>query len=211
MSRIAEPVLKRIYELYVPRTEDGDARPDVLWVGPFIDGIVQYVAEVFPVLWRNADHARNPATHRAHMKTLIFDSGRNRYGERAIHVDELQIAMRRAEWPLAPSGVPLTVYLTDRPDGGIVNQEFGELRNSPQIVPDPETGLVVLRDRKGQPCEPIILEDKRYGLHYLLVGDEIDFTWKQRGQPARMQFKLRPRSEGSSLLTAERQMDAVII
>jgi hypothetical protein len=225
MPKTNPRVLEAIYEAYTPRNEEGKPLPDVLYVGRFIDGLIMFIPEFL-------SHAfpRDPGTrgYRTHLKTLLQDTNP---GDRARHylVKNMRMGFQRPTWPVSKSGRVPVVFL----GSNVVDQEPGELLNSPRLERSPETGEVGLFEalrkmKKGKdgstperseryqpenliPFVPKIREDKRFGLHYLMRGDKvtIDFATR-RGEPISMQYELRPLQEGSSLLTPERAVDEVV-
>ena len=194
----------------VERTEVPD--PDVIWVGDILDGLCLYLPEI-----NQAAFSHNPSTQpddlRRHLKSLLRDTATG--GEvQATHflVQELVFLMRRQSWAKAKGqDTPAWVRLNDR----LRENTPGELLNSPQIVQDDETMELQIKGfgKDGianQPVEPVIREDKRFGLHYLKKGDEFTFTYKDRRKNAHtLRFILRPLGEGSSLVTPERSTEVV--
>ena len=215
MARIHQLIQDAIKVKYTPRiTQNGKEipDPDVLWVGDLIDGMCLYLPEI-----NTAAFSHNPSTApddlRRHLKSLLRDTAPG--GEvHATHflVQELSFLMRRPSWPKQKGqDSPAWVRLSDR----VKDNTPGELMNSPQIVQDDETMELRMRglDEKGlasKDIEPIIREDKRFGLHYLKRGDEFTFSYKDRRKNAHMlRFVLRPLGEGSSLVAGDRATDVV--
>ncbi len=229
--RYSEKVMTTIRDAYTPRvevepaveevTEDGKVTqeavpavtrpdPDVLYVGPFIDGIVQFVPEILIAAFPNNP---NPVAARRHFKTLLLDT---RPGDRGKHflAQDWSFSMKRLSWPLVRGEVPkISIEAGTETRRGVLTAEPGELMNSPTEYVDAETGEIRLVEYKGSnikhdPFVPKIREDKKWGLHYLMRGDLFVCHFRtRRGQDVEMQYELRPASEGSSLLTPERQLD----
>lgn len=198
--------MRAVFEAYVPRLKDGTPDPNVLYVGPFIDGLIDYVPEFLSIAFPNSP----VETRRTNMKVLLAGIGAS--VDRATHyvVRELQVNMTRRGWADKGGRAP-TVMLNDR----IREEEPGELLNSYVVERSPETGeLRLMARKKGSedemvPYVPKIREDKRYGLHYLMKGDEFEFVFKtRRSQLVTLRYSLKPLSEGSSLITPEAQVDA---
>jgi len=175
-----------IWEKYKP--EDGD----VLWVGSLIDGLAYFLAdELFPNIPSQAHGER-----RKRIKGLLADVRMvRRENEPAMHYAGVRVVMIRKEW-----ATPL--YLTTQ----VVDVEYGALRNSPHRIENVETGEVV-----WEPA-PLIIVDRRWGLHYLLRGDTITVDIVHRNtRHTKYEFRLRPKSEGSSLIQAEKKGDITIV
>ena len=124
---------------------------------------------------------------------------------------DLRMRMSRPTWkPDTRSGRVPTVLLNDR----LRDVEPGELMNSPQVVQNPETGerevMEQISEGNYKPFVPIIREDKRFGLHYLMIDDAFSVSFKTRqNHSVELSFKLRPLGEGSSLLTPEQSFEEV--
>ena len=233
--RYSEEVMKMVWEKYVPRLASepeeeqeqeqeapttvrmgrrktpvptlGPPDPNCLYVGPFLDGIGIYLPEMFRIPFPTT---AGPEHARRHLKSMLADT---LPGDRArnLTTKELRITMTRDTWtPDARSGRVPTVILNDR----LRDVEPGELVNAPQLVVNPETGQleVVEQVHEGEykPYVPVIREDKRFGLHYLMKGDHFTITFKTRqNNPVELNFALRPLGEGSSLLTTQQAFDEV--
>ena len=205
-TRYDSLTMKAIYDAYAPRLKDGSVDPRTLYVGPFIDGIVDYVGEFMEIAFPGSP----VSSRRQQMKKVLADVGAT--ADRASHyvIRELQLNMTRKDWATKGQAAP-TVMLNDR----VRDEEPGELINSPVLVRDPETGetgvMSRVKDSEHEyvPFVPKIREDKRYGLHYMLTGDQVEFVFKtRRGQLMVLRFVLKPLSGGSSLVTPETQLDA---
>lgn len=198
-------VYKAIYDKYVPRIEVEGKKipdPDVLFVGPFLDGILPYIPEIFNYPFQNTSRVEE---RRAQLKGLILNSRVN--PDRAVN-----ILARDFTFKFSPREGGPSVILGER----VVDEEPGELLNSPQLIRHPETGeLTLLMYKKGsrdtEPFKPVIRVDKQHGLHYLRKDDKFEISFLTRNKEA-MQYRyiLRPLGEGSSLLTPERAVDVVV-
>ena len=146
--------------------------PRVLYVGPFLTGLVQAFPEMFP--------------DRRRAKGFFHDIGHASI-KTAWNIRS-QAFMQRDTWPKTKKGNTPRLFFSPN----IVNEEYGELRNSLHAIRDAATGTTSLREPRPQlvniggdevirnvyePAKPKILEDHRYGLHYLMVGDEFHFEW----------------------------------
>jgi hypothetical protein len=183
---IPQDLAQIIWEQYKP--EAGD----VLWVGSLIDGLAYFLADdLFPNIPAHAHGER-----RKRIKGLLADVRMVRKeNEPAMHYSAVRVVMQRQGWPS-----PL--YLTSQ----VVDVEYGALRNSPHRLENVETGEVV-----WEPA-PLIILDKRWGLHYLLRGDAVTVEIVHRNtRHVKYEFQLRPKSEGSSLIQAEKKGDITII
>ena len=100
----------------------------------------------------------------------------------------------------------------------IKNAEPGEIRNSPDVVDitpsaDEEVDLWKA-GRTASTFDARIILDKRYGMHYLKRGDEIELRtmgWPSPASPEmHRKWVLRPLGEGPSVVEQERVRDDVI-
>ena len=209
MARYSPLVMQAIWDTYVPRLpnkdgEPGKPDPRVLWVGPFLDGVVAYMPEIIEAAFPRSPKKVN---ERAHLKSIMNTM---LAGDRAglMNVRNPELQMHRDTWPI-PEGhtqVPM-LRLGDR----VRTTEPGELVNSPQEKVNPETNEMSLTEfvkgRKDigetKPFVPKIIEDKRFGLHYLLEGDYFEFSfYDRRAQHVMLYFRLRPLGQ-TSLVTPE--------
>jgi hypothetical protein len=205
MKNYTTRITDALWEDYAPRVTVGkgdDAKevvdPNVLWVGPWIDGMLTFVESDLAALTKKADKRRA-------FKGFLADTD----ATSPLHAYDLvtQIHFTRPSWPVQASGLPTVLNITRRRLG----EEPGMIKNSFVFHNDPETG----EDRLVDPVNlsdggrltdvrPEILVDRRFGLHYLLRGDEIEFEWADRRfRIFKQLFRLRPRVEGSSLIIPE--------
>lgn len=195
LPRYPEAIMTAIREKYAP------AKEDVLYVGPLIDGLCLFAPQLVGVAtWPSEGGVED---RRRRLKHLLSSAGADG---------------RAGNWNIRGAKLSLTragrlVVLGAR----VSETEPGELINSYQMIQDPETGetsaweflkprsaaeaTAHFGDRPAKPFEPIIREDKRFGLHYLLRGDLVVLEYTHRRSGAvRMEFVLKPLSEGASLL-----------
>lgn len=205
--RFPELIDKAIWEKYVLRDEKGEPNPNTLHVGPFIDGMGKFLPEMFRIPFPTT---YGPEHARQHLKGMLADT---LPGDRArnLMTKDLKMTMRRSTWNVDPrSGRVPTVILNNR----LRDAEPGDLLNSYQIQQNPETGdfeaMEQIHEDEFVKFDPKIREDKRFGLHYLLVGDEFSVSFfTRRGDSIELNFRLRPIGEGSSLLTPAQATDMV--
>jgi hypothetical protein len=203
--RYPEPVLTAIYEKYAPSISE--KKESILFVGPFLDGLSSFLPEMFTIPFPTTN---GPEHARRHLKSMLADT---MAGDRArnLMTKDLSLIMRRSSWePDKRSGRAPSVMLNDR----LRDAEPGELINSYQFLIVPETGerelVEQIHEGEWKPFVPNIREDKRFGLHYLLVGDEFSMKFTTRkGSHVELEFRLRPPGEGSSLLTPAQQQETV--
>ena len=208
MPRYNERIMTAIHGAYIDKVPQ-EQRDNVLYIGPFIDGLTIYLRELLQVGFpANPD---NEPSLRRHMQQLLRDTQPGMRGRHFL-VQNLELLMQRPSWQLNNRGELPKVVVWNR----MVEVEPGELMNSPVEEYDAEEGVTRLVERKGEkivkdPFVPKIREDKRYGLHYLLRGDRFDISYNtRRGEHISMRYELRPPHEGSSLITPERQIDNVV-
>jgi hypothetical protein len=205
-----------IWEQYAPRvgaveaveaTDDtkevkgqpGKIDPRTLYVGPLLDGWVEYMPELTRLVKRS--DGDNPLPDRHRMKRLVMDivdpvthrrasSGR---GEDIAGFGYAAIDFRRGNrWVrLGPN---------------ILQQEPGEILNSVNVDIDPSTqeakivAPVRSSDSQVVVSTPQIREDLVNYLHYMLAGDEWRIQFEALGRKRTLLFNLREKSEGSSLV-----------
>ena len=215
LPRNPESIMQAIRAKYCPtipgpKPKDGSERPmiqdpDVLYVGPLTDGLCLYAPEIVgKATWPSEG---TPEHRRSRLKHLLMNTGAEG---------------RATNWNSRNSRLTFVRGTTSvSPGGRVVESEPGELLNSYTMLQDPETGewrawellhqkqealaTTQMDGRFVRPFEPLIREDKRYGLHFLRKGDKLVFEYThRRAGPIRMDFTLRPLSEGSSLLTPDR-------
>ena len=112
---------------------------------------------------------------------------------------------RKAEFKIKRAGKSEFVALKY----GAVDSEPGEIVNSPREDTEESTpGYTHLV------WNPVIREERKFGLHMLFEGDEIEMWSQGRGRdktPILRRFKLRPLSEGDSELIAQQTSDADLV
>jgi hypothetical protein len=219
MARRLSPIISdSIWEEYAPRigvvdaveateTEKevkgnpGKIDPKTLYVGPLLDGWVEYMPEMTRLVRRS--DADNPLPDRHRMKRLVMDlvdptthrrasSGR---GEDIAGFGYAMIEFKRgARW------VRLGPALMQAEPGAILNSVIVEL--------DPETQEprmvepVRSSDSAVVSSTPKIRRDLVNHLHYMMVGDEWRVQFEALGRKRTLLFNLREKSEGSSLVDA---------
>ncbi|HHT9130872.1 MAG TPA: hypothetical protein ACFYED_00090 [Candidatus Tripitaka californicus] len=212
-GRYPEPIMQMIWAQFCP-TVPGIGKdatpipdPDVLYVGPLIDGIALYMPQITFGIPNESD--RPASDKRRLIKSILLDlQGGDR--ARMFDIRDVLFIMLRAGWPKTRNGEPQQLRLSDR----VVENEPGELTNSYEQTSDPETMETKWMERQGPkdaqgrksliPFAPKIRIDKRWGLHYLRRDDRFTFSFTdRRGFKQTMDFSLRPLSEGSSLVTPE--------
>jgi len=199
--RYPKVVLDAIYDAYVPK-KDGKPDPNVLYVGPFLDGLATYLPELLQAAFPRSNR---PEDGRRHMKSLFVDMQATGNNDRASNITmrDFRLFMERDAWKR--EGLPPTLNLTN----ATRDNEPGEILNSYYFSVNPSTGQPELLARgkefeEPKPWVPEIREDKRFGRHMLLRGDRFRATWTdRRDREIEMQWALRPLSEGSSFLTPE--------
>jgi hypothetical protein len=220
MVRRVHPVISNaIWEDYAPRigvvhateateTEKevkgnpGKIDPKTLYVGPLLDGWVEYMPELSRLV-RRAD-ADNPLPDRHRMKRLVMD-----IVDPATH--------RRASagrgQDIAGFGFAAIEFKRDsdrwvRLGPGVMQAEPGEILNSVIVELDPETQQprmvepVRSSDSEMVLTTPKIRRDLVNNLHYMMVGDEWRVQFEALGRKRTLLFNLREKSEGSSLVDA---------
>ena len=175
--------------------DTGRFDPNVVWAGPFIDGLVHL--GIFG--GRNVKDARHNA------KVFFYermDKGPEQFGL----VFERAIDLGKGRWPFSQAkyGPPLDLRSISGRSGQSV--EPGDIKNSPSIKVEAES---IWESKPEQAAwVPEILVDKKFGLHILRRGDKLTKTWTGRVNGKRQTitevFVLREPSEGSSLVPARK-------
>jgi len=185
----------------------GELDPDVVWVGPLIDGLISL--GVFG--GRTAKEARHNA------KAFFYESS-------DVDVNPLKgpdafnLTIERCEtlgnetWPYAGTRYGREVLLRNISGKAGDSVEPGDIRNSP--TPITEAGDIWAREQKFEEYSPKILVDERLGLHILHRGDRLvkNAVVRRQGRSVKIRetFILRPLSEGSSLLKDRVRTDRAI-
>ena len=221
MSRGIHPlIVNAIWEEYAPRigvvnaveateTEKevkgnpGKIDPKTLWVGPLLDGWVEYMPEIARLVRRSDND--NPLPDRHRMKRLAMDI-----------VDPVSHRRASAGRGEDIAGYGFAAIEFKRGDMGrwfrltpnLIHQEPGEILNSVELEMDIATQepriVEPVRGVDGQMTEakPKIREDLVTNLHYMMVGDEWRIQFEALGRKRTLLFNLREKSEGSSLVDA---------
>ena len=220
MSRRISPILKEaIWERYAPRigvveaveateTEKeikgtpGKIDPKTLYVGPLLDGWVEFMPEIARLV-RRADND-NPLPDRHRMKRLAMDI-----------VDPVTHRRATAGRGEDIAGFGFAAIEFKRGSGrwfrltpNIIHQEPGEILNSVHIETDVSTQEPRLvepvrsSDNLTVVAQPQIREDLVTNLHYMMVGDEWRIQFEALGRKRTLLFNLRDKAEGSSLVDA---------
>jgi hypothetical protein len=219
MARKLSPIISNaIWEEYAPRVGAVDAveatettkevkanpgkiDPRTLYVGPLLDGWVEFMPEMSRLVRRS--DADNPLPDRHRMKRLVMDlvdpvthrrasSGR---GEDIAGFGYAMIEFKRGDkWVrLGP---------------GLMQAEPGTILNSVVVELDPETQEPrMVEPVRGSDSDkvlatPKIRRDLVNYLHYMMAGDEWRIQFEALGRKRRLLFNLREKSEGSSLVDA---------
>jgi len=175
--------------------DTGRFDPNVVWTGPFIDGLVHL--GIFG--------GRNPKDARHNTKVFFYermDKGREQFGL----VFERAIDLGKGRWPFSQAkyGPPLDLRSISGRSGQSV--EPGDIKNSPSIKVNAES----IWEQKPEQAAwvPEILVDTKFGLHVLRRGDRLTKTWTGRIRGKRQTvtevFVLRPTDEGTSLVPAQK-------
>lgn len=206
-------VQKAIYDTYCPRLDNGVPDPAVIYVGRLTDGLSQFLPEVFQQVFRTTE----PSKYRGMLKRMLSDiDPRPRIGD--IDRPAGLMAAQNLSISVTRPGKFENLRLTRN----IIDNEPGEMLNSPQLFIDPETNQPSLMeymtrtaakkagwsgegDKPMKSWTPRIREDKRYGLHYLQRDDSFHIIYDtRRRQHVDVIYRLRPQNEGSSLVGAVR-------
>ena len=194
--------LEGVYPDDAPETYD----PNVVYVGPLIDGLVRL----------NVFIGRTPGAARQVAKSFFYDSGdtgRGKGPENFSLVFERAIALGKKAWPYDETRYGPEVELrsiSGRPGDSV---EPGDIRNSAEVESGGDGDIwarnVVVRD-----FEPVLLVDKLCGLHILRRGDRFVKTYVARRGGERKKvvetFVLRPLAEGSSYIRPTVRTERVI-
>jgi hypothetical protein len=218
-TKIAQVIKDSIWEEYAPRigvvdaieaTENekevkgspGKIDPKTLYVGPLLDGWVEFMPEIARLVRRNDND--NPLPDRHRMKRLVMDvvdpvthrrasAGR---GEDIAGYGFAMIEFKRSSGRWVRLGTAL------------LHNEPGELLNSIAVEYDPETNepQIVAPVRSSDSAmvitKPTIRLDRANNLHYMLSGDEWRIQFEALGRKRTLLFNLREKSEGTSLVDA---------
>ena len=179
----------------------GKIDPKTLYVGPLLDGWVEFMPELSRLVRRS--DTDNPLPDRHRMKRLVMDivdpathrrasSGR---GEDIAGFGFAAIDFKRGDrWiRLGP---------------GLMQAEPGAILNSVSVELDPETQEprmvepVRSSDSLVVATTPKIRRDLVNHLHYMMTGDEWRVQFEALGRKRTLLFNLREKSEGSSLVDA---------
>ena len=180
----------------------GKIDPKTLYVGPLLDGWVEFMPEIARLVRRNDND--NPLPDRHRMKRLVMDvvdpvthrrasAGR---GEDIAGFGFAAVEFKRS----SDRWVRLGTSLLHNEPGEVLNSisvEYDPEDNSPMIVApvrSSDSGMVV--------TSPEIRLDKANNLHYMMVGDEWRIQFEALGRKRTLLFNLREKSEGSSLVDA---------
>jgi hypothetical protein len=179
----------------------GKIDPKTLYVGPLLDGWVEYMPELSRLVRRS--DADNPLPDRHRMKRLVMDivdpaTHRRASQGRGQDIAGFGYAMiefkRGSKWVrLGPS---------------LMQAEPGEILNSVIVDLDPETQEprmvepVRSSDSQMVVTTPKIRRDLVNHLHYMMIGDEWRVQFEALGRKRTLLFNLRDKSEGSSLVDA---------
>ena len=211
-------IIESIWEDYAPRIGAVDAveatetekevkgnpgkiDPKTLYVGPLLDGWVEYMPELSRLV-RRAD-ADNPLPDRHRMKRLVMDivdPATHRRASSGRGQDIAGFGFAAVEFKRGGRWVRLGPALMQAEPGAILNSVIVEL--------DPETQEprmvepVRSSDSEMVLTIPRIRRDLVNYLHYMMVGDEWRIQFEALGRKRTLLFNLRGKSEGSSLVDA---------
>ena len=220
MARKLHPVISdSIWEDYAPRigaveaveaTETtkeikgspGKIDPQVLYVGPILDGWVEYMPELSRLVRRS--DSDNPLPDRHRMKRLVMD---------LVDPSTHRRASSGRGQDIAGFGFASIEFKRDsdrwiRLGPGAMQAEPGEILNSVVVELDPETQEprmvepVRNSDSEMVRATPKIRRDLVNHLHYMMIGDEWRVQFEALGRKRTLLFNLREKSEGSSLVDA---------
>jgi len=221
MSRklMNQAIRDAIWEGYAPRigaveaveaTDDtkevkgqpGKIDPHALYVGPLLDGWVEFMPEIARLVRRNDND--NPLPDRHRMKRLVMDV--------VDPVTHRRASAGRGE-DVAGYGFAMIEFKRDndrwvRLGSALLHNEPGEILNSLDVEHDPETNepqvVAPVRGSESQMVKtsPQIRLDKVNNLHYMMVGDGWRIQFEALGRKRTLLFNLREKSEGSSLVDA---------
>jgi hypothetical protein len=220
MARAIHPIVtSAIWEQYAPRigvieaveatettkevkSSPGKIDPRTLYVGPLLDGWVEFMPEIARLVRRS--DADNPLPDRHRMKRLAMDI--------VDPVSHRRASAGRGE-DIAGYGFAAIEFKRDsgrwvRLGPNLIHAEPGEIMNSVHIEMDPETQEPQLiepvrsSDSATVLATPKIRQDLANNLHYMMVGDEWRIQFEALGRKRTLLFNLREKSEGSSLVDA---------
>jgi len=180
----------------------GKVDPKTLYVGPLLDGWVEFMPEIARLVRRNDND--NPLPDRHRMKRLVMDV--------VDPVTHRRASAGRGE-DVAGFGFAMVEFKRNsdrwtRLGSQLLHNEPGEVLNSLHVEYDPETNepLIVspVRSSESQMIKtaPQIRIDKVNDLHYMMSGDEWRIQFEALGRKRTLLFNLREKSEGSSLVDA---------
>jgi len=218
-TKIAQVIKDSIWDDYAPRigvidaveaTESekevkgspGKIDPQTLYVGPLLDGWVEFMPEIARLVRRNDND--NPLPDRHRMKRLVMDI--------VDPVTHRRASAGRGE-DVAGYGFAMVEFKRGsdrwvRLGSALLHNEPGELLNSLDVEYDPETNepqvVSPVRGSESQMVKssPQIRLDKVNNLHYMMVGDGWRIQFEALGRKRTLLFNLREKSEGSSLVDA---------
>jgi hypothetical protein len=179
----------------------GKIDPKTLYVGPLLDGWVEYMPELSRLVRRS--DTDNPLPDRHRMKRLVMDI--------VDPVTHRRAASGRGE-DIAGFGFAAVEFKRGgrwvRLGPALMQSEPGEILNSVVVELDPETQEprmvepVRSSDSDMVLTTPKIRRDLVNHLHYMMVGDEWRVQFEALGRKRTLLFNLREKSEGSSLVDA---------
>ena len=180
----------------------GKVDPKTLYVGPLLDGWVEFMPEIARLVRRNDND--NPLPDRHRMKRLVMDV--------VDPVTHRRASAGRGE-DVAGYGCAMVEFKRHsdrwvRLGSALLHNEPGELLNSIDVEYDPETNepqvVSPVRSSESQMVKttPAIRIDRANGLHYMMAGDEWRIQFEALGRKRTLLFNLREKSEGSSLVEA---------
>jgi hypothetical protein len=204
MRNMPEEVKQAIWDKYAPRKGE-EIDPACLYVGPLLDGWTEYMPEVARLVVRSGED--NPLGIRHRIKRLILDVVNPRTNQRDTGGRGEDMAGYGHALIEYKRGKMQTWHRFER--NTLQAEEPGELINSILVWQDPETGKAKLiaptQDFNEEivEIEPRIRQDRQRNLHYLLVGDQFRFTFEALGRTRKLEYKLRPKVEGNSLVQVD--------
>lgn len=196
----SEAIRRKVWAKYWPKTKEGEFDPDVAWVGPLLDGLIEF--GIF--------------NDRQQAKTFFYEVGESLTGD-LIKGGKFSLTIQRAikrkgEWPFTGTEYGPTLELarisgTGLSSGGV---EPGEITNSPSV----ENVELSLWDSQPEIKEwdPTIAVDERFGLHQLNVGDRIEKRWynARRKEVIKEAFVLR-RNGATRVANPTAQRDTTLV
>ena len=219
MARKLSPIISNaIWEEYAPRVGTVDAveatettkevkanpgkiDPRTLYVGPLLDGWVEFMPEMARLVRRS--DADNPLPDRHRMKRLVMDlvdPATHRRASSGRGEDIAGFGYAMIEFKRGDKWVRLGPALMQAEPGTILNSVIVELdpeTQEPRMV-EPVRGS----DSDVVLATPKIRRDLVNYLHYMMAGDEWRIQFEALGRKRRLLFNLREKSEGSSLVDA---------